>query len=82
MIETPQERRRRVGMENVIKRRARARYRIQINLKGPNDGRVFPACSLPFLCATSDEAWAYLTKINPMRFFPNARSASVEFVLA
>lgn len=79
-VETPQERRRRVGLESAIKRRLRALYRIQINLKGPNDGRIYPACSLPFVCRSKDEAWTYMEKVNPMKFFPNARSASVECI--
>jgi hypothetical protein len=79
-IETVQDRRRRIELESAIKRRYRVRYRIQINLKGPHDGRIFPACSLPFVCSTKNEAWAYMEKVNPMKFFPNARSASVEFV--
>jgi len=79
-VETPQARRRRIGLESAIKRRARSRYRIQINLSGAHDGKVFSACSVPFVFTTKGEAWAYMEKINPMKFFRNARSASVEFV--
>lgn len=79
-VETQQERRRRVGLEGAIKRRARTRYAIQINLKGPNDGKIYPMCWLPFRCATAADAWDYMDKIDPMKFFPNARSASVETI--
>lgn len=84
-VETPQEKRRRVGIENAVKRRARSRYRIQINLHGdgvdriePRRPLVYPKCSLPFQFTTKCEAWGYMEKIDPMKFFPDARSASVE----
>lgn len=68
MSETSRERRRRIGLESAIKRRLRARYRIQINLAGPHDGKIFPACSLPFVCRSAAEAWEYMEKVNPMKF--------------
>jgi hypothetical protein len=77
--ETTQERRRRVGLENAIKRRALARYRIQINLPGGHvAGGQWAACSLPFQCSTAQEAWSYIEKVNPFKRFPEARSISVE----
>jgi hypothetical protein len=80
--ETPQERRRRIGLEAAIKRRARSRYRIQINLprRDAGDGIWPAACSLPFLCGTADEAWRYIELTNPFKRFPEARSISVEHV--
>jgi len=81
IVETPYERRKRISLENAIKRRARNRYRIQIGLSGPHDGTIFPACSIPFLFSTADEAWDYANEVNPMKCFPmNARSLSVEHV--
>lgn len=80
VAETPQERRRRLALERAIKRRARARYAIQINLSGPNDGKIYPMCWLTFVCRSKEDAWDYLNKVNPMKFFPNARSASVEYI--
>jgi hypothetical protein len=80
-VETRQERRKRIGLENSIKRRARARYRIQVNLPGGHVANgQWAAASLPFLCSTSQEAWDYIEKVNPFRFFPEARSLSVEYV--
>jgi hypothetical protein len=80
-VESPKEHRRRVGLEHAIRRRANTRYRVQINLKGPNDGRVYPACSLPIVFVAAHEAWSYMEAVNPMKFFPLARSASVERVV-
>lgn len=78
-METPQERRRRVSLENAIKRRATQRYRIQINLprRDASDG-IWPAFSLPFQCTTPYEAWNYIRRTNPFKRFPEARSISVE----
>lgn len=79
-VETPWERRRRIGLENAIKRRTQARYAIEIHLAGPSDGKIYPKVWLAFQFPTADEAWGYMEKINPMKFFPAARSASVECV--
>lgn len=77
--ETPKERRRRIGLENAIKRRNKSRYRIQVNLPGGHvAGGQWAACSLPFQCSTKEEAWAYLEKVDVFKRFPEARSLSVE----
>ena len=80
-IETPKERRSRMELERGIKRRMKTRYRIQINLCGGHVAHgKWAAASLPFFFVTAAEAWAYAEKINPMKFFPEARSLSVEYI--
>lgn len=78
--ETPQERRRRIGLESAIKRRARNRYAIQVNLHGPHEDGIWPRAWLPFTATTAAELWDYLERVNVFAAFPNARSISVELV--
>lgn len=77
-VETIPERAARFRLDREVRRKDKTRYAIQMNLCGPNDGKVFPKCWLPLKFLTAPDAWEYARKIPLFRVFPDAYSYSVE----